>query len=321
MCVEWSRVGTKINKRTQKFARLSSQIGFVKIEKECRVPHSNRGRGEAGLSKQIIWHKWLVQGWKSKSADCFGGPNGGLRFVETAVAANDDEDIKAMLLNVMEAPKTKFKPSTPDSYCSSSESERVNASSSVLTALESEDCVGPGAETCSLCLCLVRLVPKNLAYDFSNEWQQLTQSMKPSPLFASAQLSSGPPCACPAIKSLHRMAKQMQSTSRGTVATTMVMTHKKRRPASRAGTGQASWCWPACSTGFLPRNKAAVIWHCCLRRWKAQNKQNGHQAKPGPLNLLFIWHHMVIIASSTDAMRLRTNSQRLVRGKRVQFAY
>lgn len=73
--------------------------------------------------------------------------------METAVAANDDEDIKAMLLNVMEAPQTKLKPSTPDSYCNSSESERVNASSSVLTALESnEDCVGPGAETCSLCL-------------------------------------------------------------------------------------------------------------------------------------------------------------------------
>lgn len=215
-------------------------------------------------------------------------------------------------------PQTKLKPSTPDSNCNSSESERVNASSSVLTALESnEDCAGPVAETCSLCLYVwFGWFPKNLAYDFSNEWQQLTQSMKPSPLFASAQLSSGPPCACPAIKSLHRMAKQMQSTSRGTVATTMVMTHKKRRPASRA-----SWCWPACSTGFLPRNKAAVIWHCCLRRWKAQNKQNGHQAKPGPLNLLFIWHHMVIIASSTDAMRLRANSKRLARGKRVQFAY
>lgn len=34
-------VETKINKRIQKFARLSSQIGFGKIEKECGVPHSN----------------------------------------------------------------------------------------------------------------------------------------------------------------------------------------------------------------------------------------------------------------------------------------
>lgn len=38
---------------------------------------------------------------KSISADCFRGPNGGLRFVETA--DDDDGDIKAMLLNVMEA--------------------------------------------------------------------------------------------------------------------------------------------------------------------------------------------------------------------------
>jgi len=71
---------------------------------------------------------------------------GELRFAKTAAPVYDDDDIKALLLNVMEGPIASPTPSTipiPDPI----ESERVNASSSVLTALETQRSVVSGQWT------------------------------------------------------------------------------------------------------------------------------------------------------------------------------
>lgn len=90
--------------------------------------------------------------------------------METAVAANDDEDIKAMLLNVMEAPanETQAKHARFLLQC-----QRKRKSKRIIISFNGSRERGLRWTRCrdllAVSLCLVRLVSENLAYDFSNE--------------------------------------------------------------------------------------------------------------------------------------------------------
>lgn len=94
--------------------------------------------------------------------------------METAVAANDDDDIKAMLLNVMEARnETQAK---HDRF--RLQFQRKRKSKRIIISFNGSrkrgppsgcpECGGPGVETCSLSMS-GSAGSKNLAYDFSNE--------------------------------------------------------------------------------------------------------------------------------------------------------
>lgn len=90
--------------------------------------------------------------------------------METAVAANDDDDIKAMLLNVMEARnETQAKHARfLLQFQRKRKSKRIIISFNGSRERGCPECGRPGVETCSVSMS-GSAGSKNLAYDFSNE--------------------------------------------------------------------------------------------------------------------------------------------------------